>query len=127
MAIVKTTSRETGSGSESGDSKEVVKTSDPTKSVVNQGGQPLVRPTRSVGAPLRQPSSVGAPTGPKTFVNDTLAELKRVDWPTKEERNAGTIVTIGLLIFFALYITGLDTAARYLFIALGILPPDTPQ
>jgi preprotein translocase SecE subunit len=127
MAIVKTTPRETGSGPESGDSKDVVKPVDRTKSVVNPGGQPLVRPTRSVGAPMRQQPSVGAPTGPKTFVNDTVAELKRVDWPTKEERNAGTIVTIGLLIFFALYITGLDTAARYLFIALGILPPDAPQ
>lgn len=126
MAIVKTTNRENEGGA--GDSEQVARPVDRTKSVVNQGGQPLTRPTRSAGMPLRQqqPSTV-APASPKDFVNDTMTELKRVDWPTREERNAGTIVTIGLLIFFALYITGLDTLARFVFIALGILPPETPS
>ena len=125
MAIVKTTNRENEDGA--GDSNEIARPVDRTKSVVNQGGQPLTRPTRSAGVPMRQPnaSNTGAPAKPKDFVNDTVAELKRVDWPTREERRAGTIVTIGLLVFFSLYIFGLDTAARYLFIALGILPPDT--
>ena len=125
MAIVKTTNRENEGGS--GDSEQVSRPVDRTKSVVNQGGAPLTRPTRSAGAPIRQNPVSSSQATPKDFVNDTLAELKRVDWPTREQRNAGTIVTIGLLVFFALYILGLDTAARYIFIALGILPADTPQ
>lgn len=125
MAIVKTTNRENEGGS--GDSEQTARPLDRTKSVVNQGGAPVTRPTRSAGLPQRQTSVSAAPPSSKDFVNDTLAELKRVDWPTREERTAGTIVTIGLLIFFALYILGLDTAARYIFVALGILPPETPQ
>ncbi|RYG75364.1 preprotein translocase subunit SecE [bacterium] len=125
MAIVKTTNRENEGGS--GDSEQVARPVDRTKSVVNQGGVPVTRPTRSAGVPVRQAPTSSSQASPKDFINDTMAELKRVDWPTREERNAGTIVTIGLLIFFALYILGLDSAARYLFIALGILPSDSPQ
>lgn len=125
MAIVKTTNRENEGGS--GDSQQVARPVDRTKSVVNQGGAPLTRPTRSAGVPMRQAPVSSSQASPKDFVGDTMNELKRVDWPTRQERSAGTIVTIGLLIFFALYITGLDYAARLLFLALGILPPDAPQ
>ena len=125
MAIVKTTNRENEGGS--GDSEQVSRPIDRTKSVVNQGGAPLTRPTRSAGVPMRQAAPTSSQASPKDFFNDTVNELKRVDWPTREERNAGTIVTIGLLIFFSLYILGLDTAARYIFIALGILPSGAAQ
>ena len=125
MAIVKTTNRENEGGA--GESEQVVRQVDRTKSVVNQGGAPLTRPTRSAGVPMRQAPVSSSQASPKDFVNDTVNELKRVDWPTRQERAAGTIVTIGLLIFFSLYIFGLDYAARFLFIALGILPPDAPQ
>ncbi len=125
MAIVKTTNRENEGGA--GDAEQVTRPVDRTKSVVNQGGAPLTRPTRSAGVPMRQAPVSSSQATPKDFVNDTMNELKRVDWPTRQERSAGTIVTIGLLIFFALYILGLDSAARWLFIALGILPPDSPQ
>lgn len=125
MAIVKTTNRENESGA--GDSEQVTRPVDRTKSVVNQGGAPLTRPTRSAGVPMRQAPVSSSQASPKDFVNDTVNELKRVDWPTRQERAAGTIVTIGLLIFFSLYIFGLDYVARFLFIALGILPSDAPQ
>jgi preprotein translocase SecE subunit len=125
MAIVKTTKREDEDGS--GESQQIARPVDRTKSVVNQGGAPLTRPTRSAGVPTRPMPTSSSQASPKDFVNDTIAELKRVDWPTREERNAGTIVTIGLLIFFALYILGLDSAARFIFIYLGILPHDAPQ
>ena len=127
MAIVKTTPRETGSGPDNGNSQDVVRPVDRTKSVVNQGGQPLTRPTRSAGVPMRQPVSTTAPASPKDFVNDTMAELKRVDWPTREERNAGTVVTILLLAFFSLYIFGLDNAIHTIFSYLGILPATPPR
>ena len=133
MAIVRTTPKETGNGAggnaqsgETGSTPVVTKPVDRTKSVVNPGGVSTQRAPRLPGASLKQ-GQTSAPSAPKDFVNDTLAELRRVVWPTKEERGAGTIVTILLLVFFAIYILGLDSAARYLFIALQILPADTPK
>lgn len=68
--------------------------------------------TRPGGLQVRQ----GAPTASsKTFFQDTITELKRVVWPSREHCVAGTIVTIGLLIFFSLYIYGLDSLITVLF------------
>jgi len=126
MAIVKTTPRETGSGEGSGEtpSQGISRSVDRTKSVVNQGGRPQARPARVPGQMSRpgigqQPLSQGSA---RDFWNDTLLELKRVVWPTKEERAAGTIVTIGMLVFFALFITGLEYAVSHLFQMAHILP-----
>jgi preprotein translocase SecE subunit len=77
---------------------------------------------------MARPSSAQgqiAQGGARTFWTDTLGELKRVVWPTKEERAAGTIVTIGMLVFFALFITGLEYAVSHLFQMAHILP-NTP-
>ncbi len=57
-----------------------------------------------------------------SFVRETRMELNRVVWPTREEVRSGTIVTIGLLFFFALYIFGLDAIVEILFKALGLYP-----
>jgi preprotein translocase SecE subunit len=56
----------------------------------------------------------------RSLISDTRAELNRVVWPTLEEVRSGTIVTIGLLIFFGLYIFVLDYAAEWLFHAMGM-------
>ena len=127
MAIVKTTTRETGKSGSAGESTETAAPLDRTKSVVRQGGRPSARPTRTPGVINRPQQGTSKPAGPKDFVSDTVTELKRVVWPTKEERVSGTIVTIGLLLFFALYIAGLDSLARVIFVGLGILPSDTLQ
>ena len=126
MAIVKTTTRENGKTGSSGESTPTVPL-DKTKSVVRQGGSPTGRPTRTPGVINRPQQGTSKPASPKDFVNDTITELKRVVWPTKEERISGTIVTIGLLLFFAIYIAGLDSLARVIFVGLGILPSDTLQ
>ena len=126
MAIVKTTTRETGKTGSAGESTPTVPL-DKTKSVVRQGGSPTGRPTRTPGVIQRPQQGTSKPASPKDFVSDTITELKRVVWPTKEERISGTIVTIGLLIFFAIYIAGLDSLARVIFVGLGILPSDTLQ
>ena len=126
MAIVKTTTRDTGKGTGSGETTQTELPIDRTKSVV-RSARTGTRPTRTPGVINRPQQGTSKPAGPKDFVNDTITELKRVVWPTKEERVSGTIVTIGLLLFFAIYIAGLDTLARYVFIGLGILPSDTLQ
>ena len=100
MAIVKTTAP----GEEFPGKKK------PTKDVTVKAG------TRPGGPQVRQ----GAPTGSKTFLQDTITELKRVVWPSQEQRIAGTIVTIGLLIFFSLYIYGLDHLISVIFNALEL-------
>ena len=124
MAIVKTTSRETGSDEGSGKNlpPDSAKPLDRTKSVVNQGGRPVTRTSRQPGMVIRPQSQSAASGGAKQFANETIAELKRVVWPTKEERSAGTIVTVILLFFFAGYILGLETCVQEAFKFLGILP-----
>ena len=57
------------------------------------------------------------------FISETTTELRRVVWPSREQVRAGTVVTIGLLIFFALYIFALDYIAHWLFAVLGFYPP----
>ena len=75
--------------------------------------------SRTGGVAVRQGVK---PTDSKTFLNDTVAELRRVVWPTRDEVRAGVIVTIGLLVFFSLYIYGIDQAVGKLFTLLGLYP-----
>ncbi len=125
MAIVRTTPRETESSDPSGEtpSQGITRSVDRTKSVVNQGGRPQARPARVPGQMNRSAAQQQiAEGGARQFWDDTLLELKRVVWPTKEERAAGTIVTIGMLVFFALFITSLEVAVSHLFQWVHILP-----
>jgi preprotein translocase SecE subunit len=88
-----------------------------------RAGAGRVVPERAARGPAARANAAAqqssAPSDPKTFINDTMAELKRVVWPTNEEVRAGTIVTVGLLVFFSLYIFVLDQLAEKLFAALG--------
>ena len=77
---------------------------------------PVNTGVRPGGVQTRPATTVGS----KTFLQDTIAELKRVVWPSQEQRIAGTVVTIGLLIFFSLYIYGLDRLISVIFKALGL-------
>lgn len=131
MAIGRTTSKETNtSGSapprNDANGSAVPKQIDRTKSVVNQGGSPQVvrsAASRAVARPLPNRTGVQTSKAPaRDFINDTIVELKRVVWPSREEVRSGTIVTIGLLIFFAIYIFGLDSLFHWLFHTLGLLP-----
>lgn len=94
---------------------------DRTRSVVKPRGSQVGRtgprtPGRSAipgGAPLSTSNESGS------FSRDTITELKRVVWPTKEEVRAGTVVTVGMLIFFSMYIFGLDFLVEQFFKMLG--------
>jgi len=92
---------------------------DATKSVVKTP----VAAARAPRTPGRAQMPGGAPLATsgdsRSFVKDTIVELKRVVWPTKDEVVAGTIVTIGLLTFFSIYIFGLDYLAESFFKAMG--------
>lgn len=136
MAIVRTTPKETNTGGTvpptdtpgagSSPSSASPAKVDRTKSVVRPAGRAVstakAGPRAAGRATAQGGNQVLAKGGSKSFVNDTIAELRRVVWPDTNTVRSGTIVTIGLLIFFGLYISGLDIAAKWLFETLGLYP-----
>jgi len=134
MAIVRTTPKETNTGGTvpptdtpgAGSPDPAGAASvDRTKSVVNRSGRAVATgkaSPRPAGRPMPTSGQASAKTNSQGFIQDTIAELKRVVWPDTETVRSGTIVTIGLLIFFGLYISALDVAAKWLFDVLGLYP-----
>lgn len=106
MAIVRTTTRD----------------SDTTKVTPTQT---KTAPPRSAAGVQRAPASQ-RPVSAGTFIQETRTELAKVKWPTRDEVQNGTIVTIGLLIFFALFIFAADSVVAWLFHALGLYTGQTP-
>ena len=92
--------------------KSAVQRKQATPLAARPGARPAVRPGAGQQA--------AAPSDARSLIHDTMAEMRRVVWPTNEEVRAGTIVTIMLLIFFSLYIFVLDYAADWIFHALGL-------
>jgi len=93
-----------------------------TKEETPMTGAPGKKPAGARGATARPvPQRASAkPSG--QFINETQAELRRVVWPSRDEVRAGTIVTIMMLVFFALYVSGLDLLVERIFQAIGLLP-----
>jgi len=120
MAIIRTTNNETPSGGHPPKDGEPGKEQDklsPTKSVVSQ----RKRTSAARVTPRQQlPGTQVQPASSRNFYADTIAELKRVVWPSKEEVTSGSIVTILLLFFFGMYIGLLDFIAQGLFNVLGL-------
>lgn len=104
MAIVRTTTKDVGNTAPNG---QVT----PTKSKPFAGRNAPVLPNRT---------QVVRPANAGSFIAETRAELLKVKWPTREEVRSGTIVTIGLLVFFAFFIFGADAIVNWLFHALGL-------
>jgi len=48
------------------------------------------------------------------FLRDTRAEMRRVSWPTPNEVKNTTIITLIAVVFFALYLFGIDRVWAYL-------------
>jgi preprotein translocase SecE subunit len=48
------------------------------------------------------------------FVRDTRAEMRRVSWPTANEVKNTTFITLVAVIFFALYLFGVDRVWSFL-------------
>lgn len=56
----------------------------------------------------------------QSFTHDVIQELRHVSWPVRAEIMAATLVTIGLVSFFAVYIGGLNMIVSNLFHLLGL-------
>jgi preprotein translocase SecE subunit len=48
------------------------------------------------------------------FIRDTRAEMRRVSWPSANEVKNTTIITLIAVVFFALYLFGVDRVWAYL-------------
>ncbi|MBL8029528.1 MAG: preprotein translocase subunit SecE [Fibrobacteres bacterium] len=42
------------------------------------------------------------------YINDVIAEMKKVNWPTREMLVASTVIVIIISLLFAAYIMGVD-------------------
>lgn len=71
---------------------------------------PVVRRERKAAAP----TGGGFGTRITQFVRDTRAEMRRVSWPTFNEVKNTTIITLVAVIFFALYLFGVDRVWAFL-------------
>jgi preprotein translocase SecE subunit len=58
--------------------------------------------------------SAGFLTRLSQFLHDTRAEMRRVSWPTATEVRNTTIITLVAVIFFALYLFGVDRVWAFL-------------
>jgi preprotein translocase subunit SecE len=57
----------------------------------------------------------------KTYWNETVAELEKVTWPSKDELVGSTIVTVVVSLILGFFIFGVDlTLARGVSTILGI-------
>ncbi len=55
------------------------------------------------------------------FINETRREMRRVDWPSAKEVKNTTIITLIAVIFFALYLYGVDQIFTFLIAQLSRL------
>jgi len=70
------------------------------------GRTPAVRPTLSGGGPARAGGSALRPT----WIKDIISELKKVQWPTREEAWHLTLVVILVSVVVGVALGGLDSA-----------------
>ena len=93
------------------------------------GGTPPKKTKRGTLPPGggRGDRSRGATTAPgfmtrlSQFLRDTRAEMRRVSWPTLIEVRNTTIITLVAVVFFALYLFGIDRVWAFLIERLRVL------
>lgn len=92
-------------------------------SVVKPIGTPSPRAARfGEGAEGRGVRRERGLAGPRTgfiqrtsqFIRDTRAEMRRVSWPTANEVKNTTIITLIAVVFFAIYLFGVDRVWSFL-------------
>lgn len=57
--------------------------------------------------------------GIRRFFRNVMAELKKVNWPSKKELTTYTIVVIATVLVVAFIITGWDSVLTFIFKAAG--------
>ncbi|MGZ8848050.1 MAG: preprotein translocase subunit SecE [Pyrinomonadaceae bacterium] len=94
------------------------------------GGEPPKKTKRATlppgggdrgGRHSRTASAPGFGTRLTQFLRDTRAEMRRVSWPTPTEVKNTTIITLIAVIFFAIYLFGVDRVWSFLIDRLRVL------
>ena len=94
------------------------------------GGEPPKKTKREMlppgggdrgGRHSRTASAPGFTTRLSQFLRDTRAEMRRVSWPTPTEVKNTTIITLVAVVFFALYLFGVDRVWSFLIDRLRVL------
>ena len=99
-------------------------------SVVKPIGSPAPRAARfGEGAEGRGARRERGLSGPRTgffqrtsqFIRDTRAEMRRVSWPSAKDVKNTTIITLIAVVFFAVYLFGVDKVWAFLIDRLRVL------
>jgi preprotein translocase subunit SecE len=61
------------------------------------------------GSPLPPPG--GSRVGPRKFLREAWGELRKVQWPTRQQVATGTLIVAVVTAFFATYISVVDQAS----------------
>ena len=95
------------------------------------GGEPPKKTKRGMLPPGggdrggRQPragtTAPGFITRTTQFLRDTRAEMRRVSWPTAKDVKNTTIITLIAVVFFAIYLFGVDRVWAFLIERLRVL------
>ncbi len=72
------------------------------------------------GAPAPTPPG-GQRVGMRRFVRESWGELRKVQWPTRQQVAQGTLVVGVVTAFFAVFLTGVDAVAVRLVQAIDEL------
>ena len=72
------------------------------------------------GRPRSASGTQGFATRTMQFIRDTRAEMRRVSWPTLKDVQNTTIITLVAVIFFALYLFGVDRVWAFLIDRLRV-------
>jgi preprotein translocase SecE subunit len=67
---------------------------------------------KSKGQAAMAPPTRGALLKPKGFIGESIDELKKVHTPTRQETIQATLVTLAILLAFAIVLAGLDWIFR---------------
>ncbi len=76
--------------------------------VAGTGGTGDGRATRR-NVPTPPPG--GQRSGPRKFVRESWGELRKVQWPSRQQVAQGTVVVAVVTIFFAAFVSGVDQIA----------------
>jgi preprotein translocase subunit SecE len=71
----------------------------------------VARATSSGGPRSPIPPPSGQRTGARRFVRESWAELRKVQWPTKQQVASGTVVVGVVTALLAAFVSGVDQIA----------------
>jgi preprotein translocase subunit SecE len=75
-------------------------------------------PDRSTPPAPRTRSAKSGGGGPIQFIRDVQLEMKRVSWPSRSEVVSTTVICMIAVVFFGLYLWGVDSLLSLFFSAI---------